>query len=289
MAQSSEERRATVERFKHRLQQVIDQSGSSRAAFAERLGMDRSTLTQLLAEGNVRLPRAETVVAIASSCRVSADWLLGLSEVGQVGVDMVADTVSIETGAGSPLDQRLRRWQAEAVGYKIRYVPSTLPDLLRSETVIRYEYGAAPVPAESHIERAGEKLAWNRRPETDTEVCSPVQTMEEFARGEGIWRGLDRGARISQLQSMIELVHELYPTFRWFLFDGRRRFSAPFTVFGPLRAALYLGDRYLVLSGTSHVRSLIEHFDDLIRAAVVQPADTVSFLERQLTDARRSR
>ena len=32
---------------------------------------------------------------------------------------------------------------------------------------------------------------------------------------------------------MIQLVDELYPTFRWFLFDGSRRYAAPVTVFGP--------------------------------------------------------
>ena len=64
---------------------------------------------------------------------------------------------------------------------------------------------------------------------------------------------------------MIELTGELYPSLRWFLFDGLQRFAAPVTVFGPIRAALYLGQMYLVLSSAEHVRELTIHFDDHIR------------------------
>lgn len=276
-------RRDTVEVFKTRLAEVIRASGLTRSAFARRVGTDRSTLTQLLAADNVRLPRAETLAAVSAEFQVSVDWLLGLSQEGQVGVDLLDDTLSIETGAGSPVDARLHRWQAEAVGYKIRYVPSTLPDLLKTSAVFHYEYDEhAQVPAEAHQERAEARLEYHRRPETDMEVCSSVQSVQSFARGEGMWHGLDVAARREQLQTMIALVDELYPTFRWFLFDGRRRFSAPLTVFGPLRAAIYMGDRYVVLSATAHVRALTEHFDDLIRAAVVQPADAIGFLREQL-------
>ena len=70
---------------------------------------------------------------------------------------------------------------------------------------------------------------------------------------------------------MMTLVDELYPTFRWFLFDGSRRYAAPVTVFGPKRAALYLGQLYLVLTSAEHVRTLSRHFDSLIRDADVQP------------------
>ena len=51
--------------------------------------------------------------------------------------------------------------------------------------------------------------------------------------------------RKEQLEHMAALVEELYPTYRWFLFDGRERGSVPLTVFGPRRAALYVGDIYL--------------------------------------------
>ncbi len=279
------DRRKTVEAFRERLSEVIERSGLSRMAFSARVGLDRSTLSQLLSPGNERLPRAETIAAIAGREQVSVDWLLGLSQEGQIGADIVAPALEIESGAASPADERLARWHAEAAGYKIRYVPATLPDLLKTEEVIRYEfqeYGAR-VP-KARIEQAEERLAYSRRPETDMEACSSFQALEDFARGHGVWRGLPAEGRAAQLNAMTVLLDELYPTFRWFLFDGLQRYSVPLTIFGPKRVAVYIGNMYLVFNSTEHIQVLTRHFDDLIRAAVVQPPGVIDFLKSLLRE-----
>ncbi len=273
------DRREIVEVFRERLDEVIRRSGLSRSAFASRIRLDRSTLSQLLSPEHVRLPRAETIAAIAESAQVSVDWLLGLSQEGQLSADLLPQALEIEPGAGTPADERLKRWHAEAVGYKIRYVPTTLPDLLKSEDVIRYEYRQqdSRMP-DVRIEEAERRLAYSRRPETDMEVCSSIQSLEGFARGDGIWRELPEEARREQLVRMVRTLDELYPTLRWFLFDGLRSYCVPMTIFGPLRAAVYIGDMYLVLNSTEHVRELTHRFDNLIRAAVVQPPDVVGHI-----------
>jgi hypothetical protein len=51
-------------------------------------------------------------------------------------------------------------------------------------------------------------------------------------------------------------------------------------VFGPHRAALYLGQLYLVLTSAEHVRTLSRHFDRLIRDADVQPTSVRNHLAR---------
>lgn len=279
------DRRKTVEAFRERLSEVIERSGLSRMAFSARVGLDRSTLSQLLSPGNERLPRAETIAAIAGREQVSVDWLLGLSQEGQIGADIMAPVLEIEAGAASPADERLARWHAEAAGYKIRYVPTTLPDLLKTKEVIRYEfqeYGAR-VP-KARIEQAEERLAYSRLPETDMEACSSFQALEDFARGHGVWRGLPAEGRAAQLNAMTVLLDELYPTFRWFLFDGLQRYSVPLTIFGPKRVAVYVGNMYLVFNSTEHIQVLTRHFDDLIRAAVIQPPDVIDFLKGLLRE-----
>jgi len=267
--------------FRERLNMVIQQSGRSRSAFAAEVGIDRSTLSQLLSDANDRLPRAETIAAIANKAQVSTDWLLGLSQEGQLGTDVLAPALEVEAGSASPGDARLLRWQAEALGYKIRYVPTTLPDLLRTEEVIRYEYGeyGTHVP-KGRIEQTEAQLAYSRRPETDMESCSSFQSLEVFARGEGVWRNLSAKTRRAQIDWMIVLLDELYPTFRWFLYDGLKRYSAPLTIFGPKRVAIYLGNMYFVFNSTEHIRVLTRHFDELIRVAVVQPSDVIDFLKK---------
>jgi hypothetical protein len=206
---------------------------------------------------------------------------LGLSQEGQLGTDVLAPALEVEAGSASPGDARLLRWQAEALGYKIRYVPTTLPDLLRTEEVIRYEYGeyGTHVP-KGRIEQTEAQLAYSRRPETDMEACSSFQSLEAFARGEGVWRNLSAKTRRAQIDWMIVLLDELYPTFRWFLYDGLKRYSVPLTIFGPKRVAIYLGNMYFVFNSTEHIRVLTRHFDELIRVAVVQPSDVIDFLKK---------
>lgn len=273
--------------FQERLAEVVRASGLNQSEFAASAEIDRSTLSQLLLPTNRRLPRAETLAAIAGRHQVSIDWLLGLSHGGPMQAEMIQEQTSFALDALAPNDQRLLDWFAEAEGYKIRYVPSTLPDLLKTETVFRHEldHYVASRP-EQKIETASVRLAWTREPGSDMECCSSLQSLEGFARGEGIWRSLPESARREQLRQIIDLTDELYPMFRWFLFDGLQRYAVPITIFGPKRAALYLGQMYMVLTSVEHLRTLTGHFDSLIRGAVVQPPDVGRTANALLTSMR---
>jgi transcriptional regulator with XRE-family HTH domain len=273
-------RKQTVESFRARVLELIDRNKESRSAFAARVGMDRSTLSQLLSADNDRLPRAERVVAIARAEQVSCDWLLGLTQDRQEGTELIRAGMEIESGAGSPMDERLARWHKEATGYKIRYIPTTLPDLLKTEEVIRYECpDVSEAPLETSVGQISSRLSYSRQPETEMEVCCAAQTLESFARGESVWRGLERRARHAQIERMVELTDELYPTFRWSLYDGQSHFSVPVTVFGPQRAVVYVGELYFVFNMTDHIRVLAAHFDKLVREAVTQPTDMPDYLQ----------
>lgn len=278
------DRRLFLDQFRQRLIQVIETSGQSRSAFATGVGMDRSTLSQLLSPSNDRLPRVESLAAIASTHSVSIDWLLGLSQAGQLGPDIMDEQqpASIEGVTGPSADEKLMGWLREASGYKVRYVPSTLPDLLKSEAVFRYELGHfVSGNLDQAMEAAHQRLALQRQPENEMEACSSVQSVAGFVRGEGLWRQIKTETRRAQIDQMIDLVEELYPSFRWFLFDGLQRYSVPITIFGPLRASIYLGQMYLVITATEQIRILTQHFDGLIRGAVIQPPDVPRYL-RQL-------
>ncbi|MDZ7829125.1 MAG: helix-turn-helix transcriptional regulator [Halofilum sp. (in: g-proteobacteria)] len=275
------DREQAVEVFRRRLLELIERADDSRSAFAARAGMDRSTLSQLLSPDNRRLPRVETVMGIAVASQVSVDWLLGLSEDEHRGAELLDRDTEIEAGAASPVDERLARWHREARGYKIRYVPTTLPDLLKTEAVIEYEHppvAGAALPASA--EQTARQLRYGRDPDTEMEVCCPQQTLEDLAAGNGVWSRLDRAARAEQVAHMASLVEELFPTFRWYLYDGRRRFSAPVTVFGTKRAVIYVGDQYFVFNTALHIRTLAAHFDSLVKHATVAPTDLVAYLEQ---------
>jgi transcriptional regulator with XRE-family HTH domain len=284
------DRRTLLDTFRARMAQVLQTSGLGKSEFATSTGLDRSTLSQLLSPSNRRLPRVETLAEIASTQQVSIDWLLGLSNTGSMQAELMQEQTSFAHDALAPNDARLIAWFDEARGYKVRYVPSTLPDLLKTEDVIHHEIAHyVTARPEQKIETAAARLAFTRGPDSDLECCNSLQAVESFARGEGIWRTLGARERTAQMEQMIEITDELYPTLRWFLFDGLQRYAAPVTIFGPQRAALYLGQMYLVLTSSEHVRTLSKHFDDLIRGAIVQPHEISHYLGELLTATKRAR
>jgi len=265
--------------FRERLGELATRYGRNQAAFARAIGLDRSALRQLLVPGSTRLPRAETLCRIAEQHSVSLDWLLGLSQSDSAATE-ISTVLEIEEAADDRDDTQLNAWHREAIGYKIRYVPKTLPDPLRLQEVIIYEHSPQRDPKPlTQLHEADSRLAYTRRPETDIEVCMSRQTLEQFARGEGIWRDLSPSVRQRQLEHMLALLDELYPTFRLFLFDATKVYSAPYTVFGPIRAAIFMGEMYLVINSVEHIAALTRHFDQLIRAARDTPVDSPRFVE----------
>ena len=281
------DRREIVPRFRERLLQVMARSELTQSAFARAAGIDRSTLSQLLANNTDRLPRVESVVAIARIGGVSLDWLCGLTQREQPGADVLTESLRIERDAPSPLDERLLRWHAEAAGYRIRYVPTNFPDVLKTDAVITLEYDRfLTLSPRRRIETTQARLDYLRQPDTEMESCTSLQAIEALARGEDVWRGLPARQRRAQVEHIMALCEELYPRFRLFLYDRRQVFSVPVTIFGPLRAAVYLGQTYFVFQSIEHIRALTQHFDSLVRASVLQPTDIQRYLARLLEEIR---
>jgi len=274
------ERQETVRTFRERLQTAMDRVDMSKSALAKAVGIDRSTMSQLLSADNDRLPRADTVAGIAATLRVSLDWLMGLTADERSHAAILQESIIFSPATRSPVDENLSRWHQESAGRKIRYVPSTLPDLAKTENTLIHEYqDFASKSTDQAILATRDKRAYSRLPDTDIEVCMSTQGLETFAEGKGIWTGLSLEARLDQLSELQALLRELYPRLRLYLFDGRTHYSAPYTIFGMQRAAIYLGQMYFAFTTREHVRTLTSHFDDLIRAATVQSHEAANFID----------
>ncbi len=94
------------------------------------------------------------------------------------------------------------------------------------------------------------------------------------------YAGLSSDARREQLDRLAEVCAEMFPALRIFLFDARRQFSAPMTVFGPLLSVIYVGRFYLAFRESDRIRSMTTHFDWLVREAVVDARDIADYLKR---------
>ena len=117
----------------------------------------------------------------------------------------------------------------------------------------------------------------------DVEIAMPVQTLQDVAAQSGLWRGVSAARCRRQLEHMARICEERYPSLRLHLYDGSKYFSAPFTVFGNLRVALYIGEAYLVITGQEQVRDFTQRFDRLVRQALVSPDNVHSSIRKMIT------
>jgi hypothetical protein len=54
---------------------------------------------------------------------------------------------------------------------------------------------------------------------------------------------------------------------RIYLFDARKLYSAPITIFGPLLSVFYTGGHYMAFRDRERIEIMTHHFDELIRQA----------------------
>lgn len=256
--------------FRQRLLEAMERAGTSRSALARHASADRSTISQLLSPDAPRLPNAHLAAELATALGVSADWLLGLTERPERPGDVLAAAVTMTEAARAVADEKILDWHREAEGYKVRHVPATMPDMLKTEAMLRWEYAAflGRTPDQA-VGAMRDRLDWLRGTPSDYEIALPLHELEALARGEGYYRGLDAAVRADQLERMADVCDEFYPVLRIFLFDARTVFSAPVTIFGPLMAVIYVGRVYLAFRERRRVTSLTRHFDWLVREAVV--------------------
>jgi len=268
------DKRERAAEFQRRLRASLDQSPLSQAGLARAVGVDRSTVSQLLNGSAPRLPNGQVVAEIATSLGVSADWLLGLSERQEPAAQLLASALDMPKAPRALVGDVIFGWHEEARGYKIRHVPATIPDILKTPALIRWEYQTTLQRSpEQVIQSSEERLEFLRASGSDYEIAMPLYEVASFVRREGYYEGLPVDIRDEQLSWFLELHDQLYPTVRVFLFDARTVYSAPITVFGPLLAVVYLGRHYMAFRDTERVRVVTAQFDWLVRAAVVSARD----------------
>lgn len=255
--------------FRVRLAEAMAGRGVTQSALARMTGVDRSTISALLAYGT-RLPNAQLAADCAGALGISADWLLGLSVRPEPIADLLATSLTITEAPRALIDETIFGWHREAAGYKIRHVPATLPDMLKTRTMVEWEYSPQlGRTAEQAIGAFEDRLAWMRGARSDYEMALPLHEMTAFATATGYYEGLPAEVRIEQLQRLISLCEQLYPSLRICLFDAKRVFSAPVTIFGPLLAVIYLGRHYLAFRDSARVETITQHFDGLVREAEI--------------------
>ena len=275
------DKRDRAQLFRERLQSAMAQNAVTQSALSRSTGVDRSTLSQLLKDQGARLPNAQLVAECAAALGVSADWLLGLSDRPEQAVDLMASAFAMTEAPRAMFDDQISTWHQEARGYKIRHVPARLPDMLKTEAMLRWEYAPSlGKTIDQAIGASSDRLDWVRGAGCDYEIALPLSELESFAAGHGEYASLAPDIRRDQLAHFRDLHDQLYPALRLYPFDKRKIYSAPVTIFGPLLAVIYIGQNYLVFRDIDRVTALTAHFDTLVRAADMSRHDISPFLDR---------
>ncbi|HDZ80231.1 MAG TPA: XRE family transcriptional regulator [Roseobacter sp.] len=277
------DKRDRADLFRERLQHAMLRKNVTRSALARTTKVDRSTIGQLLKEDQPRLPNAQLAADVADALGVSTDWLLGLTNRPETPGDIVAAAMSLSPAERSSADEQLLEWHREAAGYKVRHVPATLPDILKTERMLQWEYALFQ---ERRLPTAfaaiQDQLEWLSSGVSDYEIALPVHEVESCAAGTAYYKGLEVSVRFEQLNFIADQCDRMFPRLRILLFDAHTVFSSPVTIFGPNLAVVYVGQCYLAFREIERVKSLTNHFDWLVREAVVDARNVSSYI-RSLT------
>ena len=262
----------------------MQKKAMSQSALARRVGVDRSTISQLLSGESPRLPNAQVVAECAAALGVSADWLLSLSERPETAADLLAASTRMTEAPRALIDEHIFAWHQEAAGYKIRHVPASLPDMLKTNALLEWEYSPhLGRTTQQAIGASADRLSWMRNASSDYEIALPRHEMISFATATGYYSDVPSDIRAEQIDRFADLLESLYPRMRLYLFDARRLFSAPITIFGPLLSVLYVGQNYIAFRDTERVQAMTAHFDRLVREASVSSRMLPDYL-RELKD-----
>ena len=261
-------RRASL--FRERLIEVMSVKGMTKSGLSRAANVDRSTIGQLLKNDQPRLPNAQLAADAANALGVSTDWLLGLTNRPETPGDIIAAALSLSPAERTSADEQLLEWHHKAAGYKVRHVPATLPDILKTKRILDWEYASV---RERRLPEAlsaiQDQLQWLSSGVSDYEIAVPVHEIESCAAGTAYYKNVEKDVRYEQLGFIADQCDQMFPRLRIFLFDAHNVFSSPVTIFGPNLAVIYVGQCYLAFREVERIKSLSSHFDWLVREAVV--------------------
>lgn len=273
--------------FRQRVHEVLQDKGINRSQLADRSGIDRSTISLLLSDVHLRLPTGHVAAQIAAALGVTTDWLLGLTADKFVATELLRQSLELAETSGFGPDDHTQRWMIEFQDAKIRNVPVSLPELMKTDRVMQLEYAKNPDRSVAQAkDDSAAQLANMRLPGRDVEFAMPWQSVAQLTQRAGVWAQLSSKEVQRQLSHMADLCQELYPATRLHLFDLTHHYSAAISVYGQRRAVVYIGSGYLVFHTTEHIAFLTRQFDALVKGAVIRSDEVHDWLRDQLREVR---
>ena len=209
------DKRQRASLFRERLMEAMSLKGVTKSRLSRAANVDRSTVGQLLKSDHARLPNAQLAADAAESLGVSTDWLLGLTNRPETPGDIVAAALSLSPAERTSADEQLLEWHHEAAGYKVRHVPATLPDILKTKHMLDWEYATV---RERRLPEAysamQDQLEWLSSGVSDYEIALPIHEIEACAAGTAYYKDVAEGIRHEQLTFIADQCDQMFPRLR---------------------------------------------------------------------------
>lgn len=142
--------------------------------------------------------------------------------------------------------------------------------MLKTPEFLEWEYSPhLGRTTDQAIAASMDRLSWMRQSQSDYEIALPQFELSSFAEATGYYEGLSPDIRRKQIDHILDLCDQLYPRLRIYLFDAKRVYGAPVTVFGPLLCVLYAGGHFLAFRDRERIDTFTANFDTLVREAAV--------------------
>ena len=117
------------------------------------------------------------------------------------------------------IDETIFGWHQEAAGYKIRHVPATLPDMLKTREMLAWEYEPQlGRTAEQAIGASEDRLRLDARGALGLRDRPAAARDHAFARAEGYYAGLPATIRRAQLDRLHRPSRSALPRAAAYLF-----------------------------------------------------------------------
>ena len=101
------DKRLRAAKFRSRLGQAMEQAGINQSALARAIGVDRSTISQILTGDGARMPNAQIVAESARVLGISTDWLLGLTHRPESATEIMAESLLMTEAPRALIDENI--------------------------------------------------------------------------------------------------------------------------------------------------------------------------------------
>jgi hypothetical protein len=192
--------------------------------------------------------------------------------------DLLATSLTMTEAPRALIDEAIFAWHREAAGYKIRHVPATLPDMLKTRAMVEWEY-APQLGRTPNRPSAPSRTGWPGCAARGRIMKSPCPCTRStpLPAPTGYYRGLPAGCGPSR-STASPPVRPALPLAAAVPLRCAAGVFRPVTVFGPLLAVVYLGRSYIAFRDAARVQAMTEHFDWLVREAEVGARDAARHL-----------